>query len=348
MAELRAALDRALERDGGRVLSYGTGAGYPPLRELLAERHGVAVEQVVVTNGSLQGFDLLVDALAAEAGDRPWFVECPTYDRPLLLLTRRGLDVRTLAVDEDGARLGDLALTLECGELPVLTYLIPTFQNPAGCTLSEERRTQLLSLLESHPHPLLEDDPYGMLWFEDPPPEPLFERDRSGSVIFSSSVSKTIGPGLRVGYLLLPPTLASHVATLANDTYISANGLGQAAAYEFLASGRLEANAERCRALLAERCDAMCDALDRLLPEIEYERPGGGYFLWATLPGTLAGDELLPVASEHGVTFVPGSSFGGCCERSIRLAFSHPSVEEITIGIERLARAIASLVPTSA
>jgi DNA-binding transcriptional MocR family regulator len=349
-AELRAALDSALERDSAKILSYGTGFGYQPLRDLLADRHGVTAGQVVITNGSLQGFDFLVDALSSEPGSsgKVWVVEKPTYDRPLLLLQRRGLTIETIDVDSDGAQVDALARLLECGANSALTYLIPTFQNPAGATMTRDRRQMLLSLLENHPHPVLEDDPYGLLWFGgNEPPAPLFSSDRSESVIFSSSMSKTIGPGLRVGYIVLPEPLAARVATIANDTYISANGLGQAAAYEFLKSGAMDANVQRCRDLLEERCDAMCDALDRLLPNVEYIRPGGGYFLWATLPNGMTGDELLPIATEHGVTFVPGSAFGEGCEQNIRLAFSFPSVSDVALGVERLAAAVEALVPAA-
>lgn len=333
---IREAADRVLDRDGARVLSYGTGGGYPPLRELLAERHGVAPEQVIVTTGSLQGFAFLIQVLARRSADRPLrvAVENPTYDRPLLILRDRGALVDSLPLDQDGLDVDALS-TLEPG---TLLYTIPNFQNPAGATMTDDRRARLLEVARERDLLVLEDDPYGQLWFEDPPPQGLHERD--DSVLYASSFSKTVSPGLRVGYMIAPRDLAADLERTANDTYISANLLGQAIVHDLLERDLVTPGIERCRRLLAERCDAMTAALDEHMPDFEYTRPAGGYFLWGKLPmGTSADDLLLP-ASEQGVSFVPGSAFGPGQEQALRLAFSFPTPDEVQEGVRRLGNAL--------
>ena len=261
------------------------------------------------------------------------------------MLREQGAEVTSVALDPSGMDMGLLREAVEA-QRPELLYVIPNFQNPAGYTYTEERRRELLEIAAEHDLLVLEDDPYGQLYFDTPPPASLFERGTHDKVIYASSYSKTVSPGLRVGYLVLPEALASAMEKRANNTYISPSLLGQAAVYEFTDAGNLEPNIARCRTMLQERHDAMCDALDELLPEVEYSRPNGGYFLWAKLPGGVTGDELLSVAGEHGVSFVPGSAFGENCDRFIRLAFSYPSPAEVKEGVARLARAL-SAVPVS-
>ncbi|MCW2964375.1 MAG: hypothetical protein JWO17_1627 [Actinomycetia bacterium] len=325
----------ALERDGKTILSYGASSGYGPLREWLGARHDVDPARIFITNGSLQGFVFLAQRLAV--GKRV-LVERPTYDRPLKILRELGADVVGLHCDDEGLDPDALEAALEKGEKPAFVYLIPTFQNPSGRTLSEERRLRIVEIAREHEVLVLEDDPYGLVRFEGEALPSLFELS-GGETAYSSSFSKTIAPGLRVGWFVLPEPLARELELAANGTYIGPVLLGQAAAHEFVSRGLFEPNLERVRELLGMRRDAMLTALDRELPEIRITRPEGGYFLWAELGGVDA-TELLARAEAAGVTFVKGTDFDGEPD-TLRLAYSFVSVDEIAEGVSRLAAALA-------
>jgi DNA-binding transcriptional MocR family regulator len=324
----------ALERDGRTILSYGPSPGYAPLRAWVADRHGVGPERVFLTNGSLQGFVFLAERLAR--GKRV-LVERPTYDRPLKILRQLGAEIVGLPCDEDGLDPDALAEALRSGEPPAFLYLIPTFQNPSGRTLSLERRRQVVELAREHDLLVLEDDPYGLVRFDGEPLPSLFELS-GGTTAYSSSFSKTIAPGLRVGWFVLPDALAREIEATATSTYITPVLLGQATVHEFLDRGLFEPNLERVRSLLGARRDAMLAALDRELPDVRITRPDGGYFLWAELQGTDAG-ELLARAEAAGVTFVKGADFDGGAD-ALRLAYSFVSLDEIDEGVARLAAAL--------
>src|SRR5436190_7688561 len=212
----------ALERDGKTILSYGPSPGYGPLREWIAERHGVDPGRVFITNGSLQGFVFLAQRLAA--GKRV-LVERPTYDRPLKILRELGADVVAVPIDDEGLDLDALERVLQTGEKPSFLYTIPTFQNPSGRTLSTERRRRLVELADEHGLLVLEDDPYGLVRFEGEPPPSLHELS-GGRIAYSSSFSKTIAPGVRVGYFILPEELERDLEATATATYITAALLG--------------------------------------------------------------------------------------------------------------------------
>jgi 2-aminoadipate transaminase len=325
----------ALERDGKTILSYGPSSGYGPLREWLAARHEVDPARIFITNGSLQGFVFLAQRLAA---GRRVLVERPTYDRPLKILREVGADVVGLHCDDEGLDPDALEAALRNGEKPAFVYLIPTFQNPSGRTLSEERRSRIVEIAREYDVLVLEDDPYGLVRFEGEPLPSLFELS-GGEIAYSSSFSKTIAPGLRVGWFVLPEQLERDIELAANGTYIGPVLLGQAAAHEFVSRGLFEPNLERVRELLGARRDAMLAALDRELPEIKITRPEGGYFLWAELGGVDA-PELLARAEAAGVTFVKGTDFDGEPD-TLRLAYSFVSVDEIAEGVSRLAAALA-------
>jgi len=301
--------------------------GYQPLRDWIAERHGVDPARVLVTNGSLQGIAFLADHFAG----RRVLVESPTYDRPLKLLAARGVDVTAVAMDDEGLDPDALGQALGSGSQPAFLYTIPTFQNPSGRTLTTERRRRLVDLAREHDLLVLEDDPYGLVRFEGEAPPTLFELDGGEHVIYSSSFSKTIAPGLRVGYFVLPQALDVELEAIAVSTYITPVLLGQATVFEFLRRGNLEPNLERVQGLLRVRRDAMLEALEQELPAATWSRPQGGYFVWVELPRELA---VAP-----GVTFVPGTDFGGA-PNTARLAFSYVSPDEIREGVRRLAAAV--------
>ncbi len=331
----------AIERDGPAVLSYGPGGGYPPLREWLAARHGVEPARVVITSGSLQGFVFLSELLV-QPGARV-LVEAPTYDRPLKILERLGAEIVGLPMDDDGLQVDALEQALSAGEKPAFLYTIATFQNPSGRTLSAERRARVAELAREHELLVLEDDPYGLVRYEGVAPPTIFELEGGENVAYASSFSKTVAPGVRVGYFVLPPDLAAKIEALAVSTYISPPFMTQATVYEFLRRGNFEPNLERVNGLLGARRDAMLEALEREMPAgAVWSRPEGGYFIWLDLPEA-AGD-LLARAAAEGVTFVPGTDFfaDGSGTRSLRLAFSFVSPDEIADGVARLAGLVAA------
>jgi len=323
----------ALRRDGRTILSYGSTLGYEPLREWIGSRHEVPPERVVVTNGSLQAFHLVLGSL----GPGAVVVERPTYDRPRKILLAEGREVIEIPIDDHGLDVDALE-----AEGSALLYTIPTFQNPSGVTLSEERRRRLAALVRERELPVLEDDPYGLVRFEGEPLPSLLELDGGEHVRYSSSFSKTVAPGLRVGYLVVSPALASELQGLAASTYITPGLVAQATLHEFLRRGLFESNVQRVCDLLRERRDAMLEALEQNLGgRARWSRPEGGYFVWLELPEELDASGLLTRAQQSGVTFVPGSDFGGD-SNTLRLAFSYVSPDEITEGIGRLAKLVAS------
>ena len=344
--ELRECADAVLRRTDRDAVQYGPAAGFPPLRELLAERHGVEPSQIFVANGSLQGLVFLASHLLA-GETKGVIVEAPTYDRPLKILRGLDADVDGVPIDDEGLDLDLLESELERGPAPAFLYTIPTFQNPSGRTLSLERRQRLVALAERADLLIVEDDPYGLVRFEGEPVPTLLELAEPGRVVYSSSFSKTVAPGLRVGYLVLPPQLVGAVEAIATSTYVSPTIFTQAIVWEFLRRGLLESNVRRVSELLRLRRDAMIDALARDFPtDARWSHPAGGYFLWLDLPGEVSAAALLKEAEQRGVTFVRGQDFyaGAGGESAARLAYSFASPAEITDGIGRLSGAVESLI----
>ena len=325
----------ALEADRVRILSYGTGNGYPPLRELLAAEHGASPDQVFITNGSLQGFVFLLETLL-EPGDLV-AVEAPTYDRALLQLRLHGMDVLPIPVEDDGLDVDALAAACAVGRVPRLIYTIPNFQNPSGATISLEKRRALVEVCERHGILILEDDPYGKLRFEGEPIASIAELAPAGRVLFTSSFSKTVAPGLRVGYLVAPSEIAGPLAAAASRTYISPALLAEAAVHQLIASGGLPANIARVTELMRERRDAMVAGLGELPEGTRCVPPAGGFFIWLTLPEGLSANALFDEAAAAGVAYVKGSDcFVAGGERTLRLAYSGVSPAEIDEGMRRL------------
>jgi 2-aminoadipate transaminase len=330
----------ALERDGVTILSYGQGGGYGPLREVLAERHNVPPSRVYLTVGGLGGF---VHYAATQLAHKPGrvLVEAPTYDRPLKLLGWQGAEIVALPMDREGLDLDALETELRRGGEISFLYTIPTFQNPSGRTLGLERRKRLAELAASFELDVLEDDPYGQVRY-DGEPEPLIHELEGGArITFTSSFSKTVAPGLRVGYFVLTEGLVPGFEDRAVSTTISPPLLPQAAIHELFARGAFEPNLERIKGLLRVRKDAMLSSLEREMPgSATWSHPEGGYFLWVDFGEGVDAAELLGRATEAGVTFVRGTDFfppgeGGAS--AARLAFSYETPERIAEGVALLA-----------
>jgi 2-aminoadipate transaminase len=334
---LRAAADAAFQKDPGGMAAYGTAVGYVPLREWIAARHSVPTERVLVTNGSMQAAAFLFDALV-RPGDSV-VVERPTYDRTLLSLRDRGADVRMIELEPDGLDVGALERVLTAGAAPPLAHIIPNFQNPAGYTLSLAKRERLLELARQYDFVVFEDDPYVALRFAGEPVPTMLSRDPE-RVVYASSFSKTVCPGIRVGYLVGPAELIARIQKLAVGAYISPNMVAQGIVNEFCRSGALDASIETVKSALAERAGTLCECLERELPDARFVPPQGGYFLWVDLPHGTDVTALFRAAADRGVQFVKGSDFvleGG--ESSLRLAYSGVTPDEIREGVSRLAEA---------
>jgi DNA-binding transcriptional MocR family regulator len=340
---VRTAVAAALETDWEKALSYGTGIGHPGLCEWVArEFHGLEAENVMFTNGSMEAAALLFRYMI-EPGDRV-IVEQPSYDRTLLLLGRTGAELVPVALEEDGVDVDSFEAAVADGPVK-LAHIIPNFHNPAGCTLSAAKRERIVELAAEHDFWIFEDDPYRLIKFgSDELPPTMLSTDTTGHVIHASSFSKTVSPGVRVGYLAGPPEQIKTLAKRGSEHYISPNMLAESMTLELCRSGALAENIALVNEALAERRDTLVDALEEQLPEAKFVVPGGGYFLWIDLPDGYDTVAALDAAKEEGVAFVAGPDFlldGG--RSSLRLSFASVPVERIADGVGRLARALQSV-----
>jgi DNA-binding transcriptional MocR family regulator len=271
-------------------------------------------------------------------------VEKPTYDRTLLALRELGAEILAIPLEDDGIDVEALARELEAGARPTLAHIIPNFQNPAGCTLSLEKRRRLLELAEHYDFTIFEDDPYGELRFEGESLPRLIELDSSDRVVFASSFSKTVCPGIRVGYLVGPEAIIGDITKRATNTYISPSMVSQSIVAEFCTSGAIDRSIATVKDALRDRRDAVCSALESKIPDANFVPPEGGYFLWVELPEGSDVDALAAAAKDRGVVFVKGTDFvleGGL--NTLRLAYSGVTPEQIEEGIGRLADAYRGL-----
>ncbi len=334
---LKEAAQAAFTADPGGMTAYGTSVGYLPLRAWIAEKHGVAAENVIVTNGSMQADAFLFDALVV--GGDTVIVELPTYDRTLLSLRNRGADVRMVELEPDGIDVAALERILIAGARPKLAHIIPNFQNPAGHTLSAAKRERLLELAREYDFIVFEDDPYVELRFTGERLPTMYSMD-SEKVVYASSFSKTVAPGIRVGYLVGSRPVIAQIERLATNTYISPNMVAQGIVNQFARSGSIDRSIETVKNALRERVDALAAALQRELPDARFIKPEGGYFMWVELPRGTDVDALFDAATERGVQFVKGKDFVlEGYESSLRLAYSGVTTAEIDEGISRLAQA---------
>jgi 2-aminoadipate transaminase len=331
--ELADCAETVLAREGKTILSYGAGAGYTPLRELVGEWFRVHPGRVLLTNGGLQGLELLAEALAR---GNMMLCEWPTYDRAYKLFLRAGASIVVATVDDEGVSPESVESALIGHASAAFFYVIPTFQNPTGATMPAARRERLVELLRYRAVPIVEDDPYSLVRFEGESIAPIFDYADQRS-IYMSSFSKTIAPGLRVGFTILPDQLADRLAAAATDTYITPVLLSQAVVFEFIRRGSFEPNLRRVNEQLKLRRDAMLAALEKHFGGAKWSRPEGGYFIWLELPpGT---DSVEVLARAEGVAAVPGTEFTAPAN-CVRLAYSFAAPDEMDAGIARLAEAV--------
>ncbi|MGW0435696.1 aminotransferase-like domain-containing protein [Micromonospora sp. NPDC003197] len=339
---LKAAAVRAFDADPAGITAYGNSLGYLPLREWIAAKHGVDVDQVLVTNGSLQADAFLFDRLV-KPGDAV-VVERPTYDRTLLNLQQQGAEVHAVTIQPDGIDTDELGKLLESGVRPTVAHIIPNYQNPAGVTLSLEKRQALLALAVEYGFTIFEDDPYADVRFRGEPLPSMLSLDEHDVVVHASSFTKTVCPGVRVGYLVGPAALIADIAKRATSLYISPGMVAQAIVHQFCVSGDIDRSIEKVRSALGERATLLAAALREHIPGVEFIEPDGGYFLWVELPTDVQVDKLAPAAAERGVAVVKGSDFlldGG--QHALRLAYSAVTPDRIDEGVRRLAEAVEAV-----
>src|SRR5208337_3667727 len=352
------ACHKVLTQQAPSALQYGETEGYQPLRELLANnmaRYGInaKVENVMITSGSQQALDL-IGKLFVNAEDRI-LVEAPAYLGALQAFNIYGAEYESVPVDEDGLRTDLLVEPLRSG--PKFMYVLPNFQNPAGTTLSEVRRHELVLLADRFGVPIIEDDPYGQLRYEGEHLAPLIMLDREnlrrdsgysiGNVIYLSTFSKTLAPGLRLGWIVAPPEVIAKLVQLKQGADLHTSTFTQIVAYEVARDNFLDEHIKLIRRVYGERRDVMLRALEENFPpEVTWTRPQGGLFLWVTLPAGLDMQALFKSAIAQNVAFVPGDSFyandGREGSRHMRLNFSNAAPEQIREGIRRLAAAVKS------
>ena len=353
---LRAASARALEEDPGAALQYGATEGYGPLREQLAQlmtakgAAGVAPDNLIVTTGSQQALDLLGKTLISP-GDKV-IVEGPTFLATIQCFRLYGAELISAPIDGDGVQT-DALEKLIAEHRPKFVYLIPTFGNPPGATQNLERRTAVLEMAVRHQTVIVEDDPYGDLYFGEAPPPSLLNlsADVPGSrelLVHCGSLSKVLAPGLRVGWMIAPPELLAKATMCKQFSDAHTSTFAQATAAQYLQAGRMPATLDKVRTVYAQRAQAMGDALQAELGDAaQFVRPRGGMFFWVRLTGAggkvADGNELARRAIDKGVAFVPGTPFF-CAHpdhATLRLSFATADVERIREGVARLGQALA-------
>jgi 2-aminoadipate transaminase len=327
-----------LREHGPAVLQYGPSPGFAPLRQWLAGWQGVAPEQVLVANGSLQIIEFLCLALV-KPGDVV-FTEAPTYDRTVTMLRRHGAAIVDIPLEPDGPNLLALENALQ-SQRPKFFYVIPDFQNPAGATCSLEKRQAIAGLAERYGFLLVEDAPYRLLRYRGAEQPTLFSL-APAQTLHMSSFTKLLAPGVRTGFVMGESGLVARLAKIAEDTYITPGYAGQAITYEWCRRGRLEPQLARLKALYAPRLDACLAALDRHMPDARTTRPDGGFFISLTLPEGVTTTAVRQEAATQALNLADGLAFfpNGGGERFLRLPFCALTPAQIDDGVGRLAESV--------
>jgi 2-aminoadipate transaminase len=358
VAEIAEASARVLRDEGARALQYSATEGYQPLRQMIArhtDRYGFSISpsNVMITSGSQQALDL-IGKLFINRGDRI-LVESPTYLGALQAWNAYGAEYIPVPVDEDGMIPDALEAGLRSG--PKFIYVLPNFQNPTGVTLSLERRRLLVDLADRYGVPIVEDDPYGQLRYEGEhlPPVVVLDEARTthhngtyqGNVIYLSTFSKILAPGIRLGWVIAPPQVIDKLVMAKQGMDLHTATFNQMVVHEAARGGFLDRHVQAIRRTYKQRRDVMLSALDEHAPAgVTWTHPSGGLFLWLTLPPDVRTEEVFRVAVENRVAFVPGASFHPCGggHNTIRLNFSYMGPELIREGIARLGRVLQAAI----
>ena len=344
VTEFAAACAEVLGTDGRAALQYAASEGYGPLTQMVADRLPWDVDpaQVLITTGSQQGLDLVAKVLLDE-GSR-MLVETPTYLGALQAFTPMEPEVLSVGSDDEGVDIADLASKVGEGASKArFLYVLPNFQNPTGRTMTEARRAALVAKAAELRLPLVEDNPYGDLWFDKAPPAPLTARNPEGC-IYLGSFSKVLAPGLRMGFIVAPKGIYPKLLQAKQAADLHSPGFNQRMITEVMKDGFLDRHIPTIRALYKSQRDAMLAALAKDMPsDVSWNTPVGGMFLWARLPEGMNAQDLLPRAVDKGVAFVPGAAFYNDHgdPRTMRLSFVTPDGDEIRRGVAALAAAIA-------
>ena len=346
IAEFAAACAKVLTEDGKSALQYAASEGFGPLREQVAAGLPWKVDpnQILITTGSQQCLDLVAKILI-DAGSRI-LVETPTYLGALQAFTPMEPEVVSVKSDDEGIDVADLKTKAKDARF---LYVLPNFQNPTGRTMSEARRAAVSAAAQELGLPIIEDNPYGELWFDQPPPLPLTARNPDGCV-YHGSFSKVLAPGLRLGFLVAPKALYPKLLQAKQAADLHTPSFNQRVASEVLQGDFLARHVPMIRALYKSQRDAMLLALAREMPvtsgnvdaSVTWNSPAGGMFLWVRLPAGLDAVKLLPKAVDKNVAFVPGAPFyaDNADPRTLRLSFVTATVEQINIGMKALADTI--------
>ncbi len=352
---------KVLSEMGAQALQYGTTEGYQPLREMIVRhsaRYGIEVtpENVLITAGSQQALDL-IGKVFINRGDRI-LVESPTYLGAMQSWNVYGAEYVTVPLDENGMVTDELEGALRSG--PKFIYVLPNFHNPAGVTLPAMRRQKLIELADEYGVPIIEDDPYGQLRYEGEHQPAMVVLDSkmrncgncySGNVIYLSTFSKILAPGLRVAWVIAPPEVISRLVQAKQGADLHTSTLAQILAYEVSKGGFLDEHIKTIRKVYGERRNHMLAALERYFPPgVEWTRPQGGLFLWVKMPEWIDSIELFKQAVEEKVAFVPGQNFfpNGGGHNTMRLNFSNATPEQIEEGIARLGRVLERAIKARA
>ncbi|MEI8156626.1 MAG: PLP-dependent aminotransferase family protein [Burkholderiales bacterium] len=344
VAEFSAACQTVLTTDPQGALQYASSEGFAPLRQMVADRLPWDVDPalVLITTGSQQALDLVAKILID--ADSRVLVETPTYLGALQAFTPMEPEVLSVASDDEGVDIADLASKVGSGASKArFLYVLPNFQNPTGRTMSEARRAALVAKAAELGLPLIEDNPYGDLWFDTAPPAPLTARNPEGC-IYMGSFSKVLAPGLRMGFVVAPKVMYPKLLQAKQAADLHSPGFNQRMITEVMKDGFLDRHIPTIRALYKGQRDAMLAALAKDMPsDVTWNKPDGGMFLWARLPEGMNAQDLLPKAVDKGVAFVPGAAFYNDHgdPRTMRLSFVTPDGDEIRKGVAALAAAIA-------
>jgi 2-aminoadipate transaminase len=337
-SDLAAAIERILARDPS-ALQYSPTEGVAPLRRWVATRHGVDPDQVVITHGSQQALDLVTRALV-DPGAAVALAD-PAYVGAVQVLRLAGARLVPITGDGDGLQVDDLESRLCGGERPAVVYVVANFDNPSGSTLSTERRAALAALADRYGFVIVDDNPYGELRWRGSAPPPL--ASMTDRVITLGTVSKVVCPGLRVGYLVAPPSVAPALVLVKQALDLHTSTLAQRAVHELVTTpGFLDRQLDRLRQLYCERATTLCDALrDDFGDRVRFQPADGGMFVWGEFVDDIDTQQLLAAAIARGVAFVPGPAFAVAADhhRALRLSFATAPPDQLAEGVRRLAAA---------